>query len=384
MRALLILFLLLSLSMAQESFEEFIRQEELGFKKYLEEVRREFEEYKRIVNEEFKEYKREVLRHWDSYEAPSRKKIVQYSQDYRVKRVFDFEKGELRIEVIGRSGNVGKTVERELEDFLTQTKREAFRRDKLLSAIEKKVKRGLKHVKTATIEREPILTPLVFGKEKVSKRELEIGIRKLLRRGKFYRRKTSKGTVNVFKVKIPPKRVLIKAKKYKPYVDRESRRWKLSPPLVFAIIHTESYFNPLATSPVPAYGLMQIVPHTAGKDATRLLFGKPYILSPSYLYNAENNIRVGTTYLYLLYYEYFKEISDPESRLYCTIAAYNTGPGNVARAFTGTTNLRKAIKIINRMNPKEVYRTLLRRLPYQETKDYLRKVLVRIDVYRNM
>ena len=47
---------------------------------------------------------------------------------------------------------------------------------------------------------------------------------------------------------------------------------------------------------------MQIVPHTAGKDATNHLFGEGKILAPSYLYKPENNISIGAAYLYVLHY----------------------------------------------------------------------------------
>jgi membrane-bound lytic murein transglycosylase C len=225
---------------------------------------------------------------------------------------------------------------------------------------------------------------LVVDKDRVSKEEVKEVVDKLISKGSFREVSTKRGKVGVFSVNVPPRRLLIKAKTYKPVVVRESRKWKLPYPLIFAIIHTESYFNPLARSPVPAYGLMQIVPHSAGKDVTKFLFGKPFVLSPSYLYNAKNNIRVGTVYVHMLYYIYLRDIKDPESRLYCTIAAYNTGPGNVARAFAGSRNLRKAIKVINSMGPEDVYATLMRNLPYRETKDYLRKVSSRIAVYKNL
>jgi len=264
----LILFVLFSLSWSQESFQEFLREEDRGFaeekkgfSKYLEEVNREFEEYKRIVNEEFSKFKREVLKHWDTYEATDRKKLVQYSPDYKIKKVFDFEKGELRVEVLGKVENFPKILKRELKEFVSQDKREAFSKDRIISSIERKIRRKFRHIRTSRIEKEPIFIPIIFGKSHISKAELEEGVRKLLSRGEIFKKRTSKGTVNVFRIKIPPKNVLRKAKQYKPIVVRESRRRRLFYPLIFAIIHTESYFNPLARSPVPAYGLMQIVPH---------------------------------------------------------------------------------------------------------------------------
>ena len=377
-------------ALAQESFQEFLRkeleeykEEREGFDRYLEEVNREFEEYKRITMEEFRRFKGEVLRHWDVYEATDRRKIVQYSDDFRTKKVFDFKEGELRIEARADVEDFNKFLKRELEDFISQDEREAFRSDKLLRNIERRV-RKLKHIKTSRLKSEPVLTPIVFGKEKVSVSELKEGVRNLLRRGAIERRSDAKGGYTAFVVRFPPKRILEKARQYKPIVVRESDRWRLDYPLIFAIIHTESYFNPLATSHVPAYGLMQIVPHTAGRDVSEFLFGRPVLFAPSYLYNPENNIKIGTTYVHLLYYKYFKGIRNPESRLYCTIAAYNTGPGNVARALTGTRSLKKASQAANAMGPEDVYRTLLKNLPYQETKDYLRKVSARISVYKNL
>ena len=43
-------------------------------------------------------------------------------------------------------------------------------------------------------------------------------------------------------------------------------RYQVAPSLIFAIIETESSFNPFAISSANAYGLMQIIPSTAGKD----------------------------------------------------------------------------------------------------------------------
>jgi membrane-bound lytic murein transglycosylase C len=150
---------------------------------------------------------------------------------------------------------------------------------------------------------------------------------------------------------------------------------------LYAVIETESAFDPMATSWVPAYGLMQIVPESAGMDVTEELFGEARILSPSYLYIPENNILIGSTYLNLLKTRYLSGIKNRQSRLYCSVAAYNTGPHNVAKAFTGKRQIDDAIRDINGMTPEQVYNTLSADLPYDETKKYLEKVIRRIDKY---
>jgi membrane-bound lytic murein transglycosylase C len=65
------------------------------------------------------------------------------------------------------------------------------------------------------------------------------------------------------------------------------------------------------------------------------------------------------------------------------IAAYNTGSGNVAKTFNkdGSRNINRAAKIINELSPKEVYEHLLINLPYDETKDYVKRVVKRKGIY---
>jgi membrane-bound lytic murein transglycosylase C len=70
--------------------------------------------------------------------------------------------------------------------------------------------------------------------------------------------------------------------------------------------------------------------------------------------------------------------------LYCAICAYNTGAGNVAKVFVGSTNINKASSLINKMSPNEVYRNLLTKLPYLETRKYLKKVNDRRLKYASM
>jgi len=86
--------------------------------------------------------------------------------------------------------------------------------------------------------------------------------------------------------------------------------------------------------------------------------------------------------LHLLFHGYLKGIENLESRLYCAISAYNTGPGNVAKAFTNGRNVAEAVKLINQMSPKDVYATLRKKLPYEETREYLKKVSERVLAYK--
>jgi membrane-bound lytic murein transglycosylase C len=54
------------------------------------------------------------------------------------------------------------------------------------------------------------------------------------------------------------------------------------------------------------------------------------------------------------------------------IAAYNTGAGNVFRTFS--RDRTTAINQINSLQPAGVYDQLRKKLPYEETRNYLEKV----------
>ena len=162
------------------------------------------------------------------------------------------------------------------------------------------------------------------------------------------------------------------AEQYRPVVEKYADRYNLSPDLVFAIIYTESDFDPDLISDRSAHGLMQVVPETAGGEVHRWLgrTGRP---SPSLLLQPEANIKYGTAYMYLLQNRHLSAIVDPLSREYCAIAAYNIGAGGMLRTF-GTSH-DAAFAVINDMTPAQVRETLLRKLSSRETKAFLAKVL---------
>lgn len=163
------------------------------------------------------------------------------------------------------------------------------------------------------------------------------------------------------------------AEKYRSTVTRFAEQFKVSPSLVFAVIRTESNFNPFAVSSAPAYGLMQLVPSSGGRDAYRKAKGKDTIPSRDYLFDPDNNIELGSAYLHVLSYNLLERIENQIAREYCVISAYNTGPGNVFKAFA--RDQTSAINQINSLQPPAVYDRLRAHLPYQETRDYLAKVV---------
>lgn len=159
---------------------------------------------------------------------------------------------------------------------------------------------------------------------------------------------------------------------YGDIVNRYAKQYNLDPALILGIIKTESSFNPYATSKAPAYGLMQVVPSTAGADAHEQIHNRKGKPTANMLYVPETNIQYGTTYLNILSTRYLKGVRDPQSLEYCMIAAYNAGAGAVLQTFSA--NRTQAIAQINTKTPQEIYTILHTKLASLEGRRYLQKV----------
>ncbi len=183
------------------------------------------------------------------------------------------------------------------------------------------------------------------------------------------------------KFKLVSNHMEIRARKFHPLVLSYAKKYKLDPAIIMAIIHTESVFNPRARSRTPAYGLMQIVPHSGGTEAYRTIYGKKRKLTFHYLYDPENNIELGVAYFNILKNRYMGKILDSTSRTYCAVAAYNTGASNVGRAFVSKKSINLAAPVINSLGPQEVYARLVGSLPFKESRNYISKVLKRALMY---
>jgi soluble lytic murein transglycosylase-like protein len=128
-------------------------------------------------------------------------------------------------------------------------------------------------------------------------------------------------------------------KAYDPMIREMAAKYKVDCELVKAVIKAESGFNPSAVSPKGAIGIMQLMPETAADMSVK------NILSP------RDNIEGGVKYLRRLL-----NIFNNDLRL--TVAAYNAG--------------ENAVIGYNYAIP-----------PYDETQEYVRRVLFYLRGYKN-
>jgi len=286
------------------------------------------------------------------------------------KKKVDFKKKEITLEVIAKNKEDGeKKLKKLSKDLLKDNIQSAYKNDQLEQSINIIIKKNKK------IQNKNKIIGDVITKRDIESKIKDITVKKV---------KNSDMFIYKVNIKLPSNTIIKKAKGFKKSVLENAKDAKIPASLVYAIMHSESSFNPMARSHIPAFGLMQIVPRTAGIDTYKFLYGKKKLLSSNYLYNSNNNIKIGTNYLHILYYKYLRKIDNPISKMYCTIAAYNTGAGNVAKAFIGSYNINKASKKINSMTPDQVYNHLRKHLPHDETKKYLLKVNNRVSIYNKL
>ena len=344
---------------------------------FLKDVKSMEAEYNNFEKNSYEKFRREVEAMWGEFITSTKTTWVEYSDDKTGRSRVDFEKGKVQIEVV-------------LPEKIAAADPKAVKK-RLVKEIERAIaNKGEGFNKKTSLLPHPVLEGQIKNKhgDAVTEKNktqfaVEILKTKLVKKISVA---TDKGKMTKAEISfsLVPDHIKIRAEKYLAPVQKYSKRFNVSVPLVFAIIHTESFFNPKAKSSAPAFGLMQLVPKSGGRAAYKYAYGRDKILSSNYLYNPENNIELGCAYLGLLKNQYFKNISSNKNTLYCVIASYNTGPGNLGRSLCGKRDVQCAVDKANSMNADELFRHLRLHLPYRETREYLKKVTDRMNIYKNL
>lgn len=144
---------------------------------------------------------------------------------------------------------------------------------------------------------------------------------------------------------------------YRDIIAKYSEEYNVDAYLIMSIINTESRFDKDAVSQKGAIGLMQITKPTAEWIAKAM---KIKNFNADDLYDPETNIKMGTWYISNLREEF--------STTELVLAAYNAGRGNVNDWINNATISDDGIDLGN--------------IPYNETVNYVKKVLVDEKIYK--
>lgn len=339
----------------------------------------------------FRTYKKKVAKVWGKEAViPDSKRDVTYRNNFKQRSIVNYDKGVVKVE-LALKPSIAKNA--------------STSRRKLVSAVKKAINQSADERSIIDIAKNPtppnnmrpaVLAGLVANVDEspLSPEELTQFAQAIAAAMKTHKVTGKDGKERVVvstEFKLVPDHIRIRAEKFSKSVNNYAQEHDIPAPLVYAVIETESAFNPRAKSSTPAFGLMQLVPRSGARDAYKFLYSKDKILKERYLYDPDNNIQLGTAYLHLLYYKRFKKINDPEARKLATIAAYNAGSDSVIRSFTGRFTKRNypsryswrrhAIKKINKLSAEDLYKHLRRFLPAKETRNYLKRVRTRMAKY---
>ena len=366
---------------AQDEFERFRQQQQQGQEQFTQQYLQQYNAFVEADQAAFARFKEEVEKQWGEYIGSTRKDWVEYSEDLQRRSRVDFEHGQAQVEVLLETSE--DEARGKLKDAVV-----ALISDEGTSADYEVVLPDGSEDEPQPLDTAPILQDQVADQDgmAVTPEKADAFAQDVVQSDKVvFTTITGKDGRERMKTtatfSLVPDHLKKRAERYLPTIREYAKRYDVDVPLVCAVIHTESFFNPKARSPVPALGLMQLVPKSGGREAYRFVYKADRILPPSYFYDPNKNIELGSAYLHLLRYRFFAEVEDDQKAQLCVIAGYNTGPGNVSRALTGEGLVNAALPIIANLKWDKLYQHLKESLPYKETRDYLVKVLERISLY---
>jgi len=381
-----------NLNAEEDAFDALDRMLDENFDSIDRTLEEQFQLMDEAMEDAYQRFSEEIKREWgeDEVKLPTKKEWVDYSDDLKTRRRIDFEAGVVKLERLIDLGEKADEVIKDMQGAANSLKTDSLsdlaKKDQAVEYARESLNE--EGIELSTPLHEVAQTPVLEGIDQLIPDTAELGVlvNQALTSSTEPKTITPAGnTATVTPIGNNKAKVTVEiplAKNYKQRLsDRyeadiieEANKHKVPPSLLFAVMETESHFNPRATSAVPAYGLMQLVPRSGAMDAYNKVYGEKTLLDPEYLYQPGKNVELGAAYLNILLYRYLRAVEDPLSRKYCAIAAYNTGSGNVAKAFTGKRNVREAAKLINEMAPDEVFSHLRTNLPYDETRHYIEKV----------
>ena len=328
----------------QETFEEYRRKEKEAFR-----------DFQQKETEALGEYAQRVERLWGAFLRPDRGEWIGYSDSLETRTRIDFKTGIVRIETLvpeGKPDSVGcarKHIAGQVRAFLSAdnpTQKPLL--DSLLVFPD-----GTR-VTTDNADR--------FVRQEVEPRIAESA-------------SVSEASKAKWSIELPmtEDHLSVQVRRYIVPIRKWAAKYDLDVALLLAMIHTGSYFNPLADTPLG--GLMPFASKYAARRAYGYLYGKEAEVPVSFLYLPENSIALGATYLYLLM-KGLGDIDDPVKRQVLAVTAYKWGPDNVSKSILSS-------HYINKMTQEEVYELLRREVP-EEVRNYFEDVVERMRYYRGL
>lgn len=283
------------------TFEEFKKQQLAKQTTFKNDHQLEYQAFRQAYLEEYDKFRDRLLQNWSRPVQSSLLERVEYSADKKTRIIIDEQNSTVTVQTLEDSNETGLKATSQEEALTTNQLLNNVKLSPVLTDIFKDLSLLDKAVKTAKVdikaqpdkhESEVALINEITSQHEQSLSSLDkneqlpkaqIDIQKeQLTKEKEQRisnlnnalKKTKEQNLTYKRIKsytfALPDTYL--QKKVAPFVTYYSQFSKDQLSLLLAISHAESSFDPNAKSHIPAFGLMQIVPNSAGLDVARKQF----------------------------------------------------------------------------------------------------------------
>lgn len=367
----MVILVISAFCLAQDSFEDYLSGQNQQQTDYINRQNADFANYHQQQDSLFIQYKDDIEKLWNEFRESTPKDWVSYNEDFSGRSEVSFESGEIKVDAVVESTSP--------QD---QVKAREIIKKQIVSILQEKDSTD-KPILAEQVKN-PVSSGKVISEDQIEEIAEEIAANAETTEVTGADNQTRlKYTISM---ELIPDHIRKRAEKYKHIIENFCQEYQIDPRLALAIAHTESYFNPKAYNRHGnAYGMMQIVPKYAGINMNNILFHKNQKPTSEELFNPDINLHMGIAYLRWLADNKWDKVKNETNQTYCMICSYNGGPGTIYKAMTGKMNKigqknwDKMFADLSTMDSQKLYKKLRKDVPYEETRNYIEKVVAKMS-----
>ena len=286
-------------------------------------------------------------------------RYIKYTNDYRSRSIIDFQQGNVRVETLAQP-NSQQYLKQAIEYTLLAPEQPAY--TDFYTSYSSEIK-GKPFLYLQVQDNDGKAIKWHWRASRYANYLIKHQRKQITINGRSVDAVTFKLTANHTKVRM---------QRYQTQIKQSAQHYAIDSHIVTAMIQVDSLFNPYAFSSTGRIGLMQIS-DSIGRDVFHQQKKYPFKPQPNWLFNTNNNLDIGSSYLSLLDKQYLKEIDNPKSRYYAMLASYIAGPKNMLQTFS-KKNKKEALTIINSLSSYEVYQSFTNTQSRADIKNYVSAV----------
>ncbi|SQD79836.1 murein transglycosylase domain-containing protein [Moritella yayanosii] len=305
-------------------------------------------------------YRSQVTNLWGDTERSfsTNYRYIKYTNDYRSRSIIDFQQGNVRVETLAQP-NSQQYLKQAIEYTLLAPEQPAY--TDFYTSYSSEVK-GKPFLYLQVKDHDGKAIKWHWRASRYANYLIQHQRKQITINGRSVDAVTFTLTANHTKVRM---------QRYQTLIKQSAQRYSIDSHIVTAMIQVDSLFNPYALSSTGRIGLMQIS-SSIGQDVFHQQKKYPFKPQPNWLFNNNNNLDIGSSYLSLLDKQYLKGINNPKSRYYAMLASYIAGPKNMLQTFS--KNKKEAFTIINGLSSYEVYQSFTNTQSRADIKNYVSAV----------